>query len=180
MVAALHAMQPPCILVILVILDHSLIFRVIIPDVVLMQLSSWEWAHSCSEHVEDSNKHINKKLCVKLVTYKNFLWCFSAEKFYNNSTLRWSIQELFAGMVRPHMVYYALILSIAMKQSTCQHTHFMATSDPQNELFRSSNREQYVNTEKPFISDTSSSLLCTAYSKHCCTLLWWMFAINAI
>jgi len=34
-------------------------------------------------------------------------------KFYNNSCLHWSIQELFAGMVSPHMVYYALILSIA-------------------------------------------------------------------
>jgi hypothetical protein len=30
----------------------------IIPDVVLIQLSSWGWAHSCSKHVEDSNKHI--------------------------------------------------------------------------------------------------------------------------
>jgi hypothetical protein len=52
------AMQPRCILVILVILDHSLIFRVIIPDVVWIQLSSWGWAQSCSKHVEDSNKHI--------------------------------------------------------------------------------------------------------------------------
>jgi len=33
-------MQPRCILVILVILDHSLIFRVIIPEVVFTQLSS--------------------------------------------------------------------------------------------------------------------------------------------
>jgi hypothetical protein len=31
---------------------------VIIPEVVLIQLSSWGWAHSCSKHVEDSNKHI--------------------------------------------------------------------------------------------------------------------------
>jgi len=76
-----------------------------------------------------------------LVTYQNFLWCFSAEKFYNNPTLHRSIQELFAGMVRPHMVYYALILNIATKQSTGQHTYRMATSDPQNELFSSSNRE---------------------------------------
>jgi len=28
------------------------------PKVVLIQLSSWRWAHSCSKHVEDSNKHI--------------------------------------------------------------------------------------------------------------------------
>jgi len=24
---------------------------------VLIQLSSWRWAHSCSKHLEDSNKH---------------------------------------------------------------------------------------------------------------------------
>ena len=30
----------------------------IIPDVVLIQLSSWGWAHSCLKHVEDSNKNI--------------------------------------------------------------------------------------------------------------------------
>jgi len=29
----------------------------IIPDVVLIQLSCWGWAQSCSKHVEDSNKH---------------------------------------------------------------------------------------------------------------------------
>jgi hypothetical protein len=28
------------------------------PEVVLIQLSSWRWAQSCSKHVEDSNKHI--------------------------------------------------------------------------------------------------------------------------
>ena len=36
----------------------------IIPDVVLIQLSSWGWAHSCSKHVEDSNKHtIEETVC---------------------------------------------------------------------------------------------------------------------
>jgi len=34
------AMQPRCNPIILVILDHSLIFRVIIPEVVFIQLSS--------------------------------------------------------------------------------------------------------------------------------------------
>ena len=38
--------------------NHSIIFRVIIPDVVSIQLSFWGWAQSCSKHVEDSNKHI--------------------------------------------------------------------------------------------------------------------------
>jgi len=31
---------------------------VIIPDVVLIQLSSWGWAQDCSKHVQDSNKRI--------------------------------------------------------------------------------------------------------------------------
>jgi hypothetical protein len=52
------ALQPQCIIVILVILDHSLIFRVIIPEVVFIQLSSWGWAHRCLKHVGDSNKRI--------------------------------------------------------------------------------------------------------------------------
>jgi hypothetical protein len=29
-----------------------------IPEIALIQLSSWRWAQSCSKHVEDSNKHI--------------------------------------------------------------------------------------------------------------------------
>ena len=33
----------------------------IIPEIVLIQLSSWGWAHSCSKHVEDSDKHIIEK-----------------------------------------------------------------------------------------------------------------------
>jgi hypothetical protein len=35
--------------------------RLIITEVVLIQLSSWGWAQSCSKHVEDSNKHIIKE-----------------------------------------------------------------------------------------------------------------------
>jgi hypothetical protein len=31
-------------------------YRVIMPEVVFIQLSSWGWAHSCSKHVEDLNK----------------------------------------------------------------------------------------------------------------------------
>jgi len=34
----------------------------IIPEVVLIQLSTWGWAHSCSKHVEDSNKHIIEEI----------------------------------------------------------------------------------------------------------------------
>jgi hypothetical protein len=35
---------------------------VIIPEVVLIQLSSLGWAQSCSKHVEDSNKHIIEEI----------------------------------------------------------------------------------------------------------------------
>jgi len=41
---------------------------VIIPDVVLIQLSSWGWAHRCSKHVEDSNKHVIEEI-VRQVGY---------------------------------------------------------------------------------------------------------------
>jgi len=30
--------------------------------VVLIQLSSWRWAQSCSKHVQDSNKHIIEEI----------------------------------------------------------------------------------------------------------------------
>jgi hypothetical protein len=49
-------------------LDHSLILRVIIPDVVLIQLSSWGWARSCLKHVEDSNEHVVEEI-VRQVGY---------------------------------------------------------------------------------------------------------------
>jgi hypothetical protein len=47
----------------------------ITPEIVFIQLSSWGWTHSCSKHVEDSNKRIIVKLCVTLVTYQNWLKC---------------------------------------------------------------------------------------------------------
>jgi hypothetical protein len=43
--------------------------RVIIPEAVLIQLSSWRWAQSCSKHVEDSNKHIIEEI-VRQVGYQ--------------------------------------------------------------------------------------------------------------
>jgi hypothetical protein len=42
--------------------------KLIIPDVVLIQLSTWGWAHSCSKYVEDSNKHIIEEI-VRQVGY---------------------------------------------------------------------------------------------------------------
>jgi len=41
--------------------------RVIIPEVVFIQLSSWGWAHSCSEHVDDLNKLIIEEIVRKVV-----------------------------------------------------------------------------------------------------------------
>ena len=41
---------------------YSRYFRVIIPEVVLIQLSFLGWAQSCSKHVEDSNKHIIEEI----------------------------------------------------------------------------------------------------------------------
>ena len=60
-VKVLWTMKLGCTLVILVILDHSLAFRVIIPEVVLIQLPSGGWEQSGSKHVKDSNKHIIKE-----------------------------------------------------------------------------------------------------------------------
>ena len=54
-------------LAILVILDHSIVFRMIIPEVVFIQLSSWEWAHSCLKRVEDSNKRIIEEIVRQIV-----------------------------------------------------------------------------------------------------------------
>jgi hypothetical protein len=39
-----------------------------LPEVVLIQFTSWGWAHSCSKHVEDLNKHIIEKI-VRQVGY---------------------------------------------------------------------------------------------------------------
>ena len=55
-------MRLRCVLAILVILDHTIVFRLIIPEVVLIQLSSWRWAQSCSKHVDASNKHIIEEI----------------------------------------------------------------------------------------------------------------------
>jgi hypothetical protein len=52
-VKVLWTMRLGCTLVILVILDHSLAFRVIIPEVVLIQLPSAGWEQSGSKHVKD-------------------------------------------------------------------------------------------------------------------------------
>ena len=40
----------------------------IIPDVVLIQLSYWGWAQICWKHVDDSNKHIIEEI-VRQVGY---------------------------------------------------------------------------------------------------------------
>ena len=49
------------------VLDHAATGAGV-PNVVLIQLSSWGWAHSCSKHVEDSYKHIIEEI-VRQVGY---------------------------------------------------------------------------------------------------------------
>jgi hypothetical protein len=56
---------------------------VIIPDVVLIQLSSWGWAQGWSKHVEDSNRHIMEE-SVHQVGYLLELYNDAqSEKVYN-------------------------------------------------------------------------------------------------
>ena len=47
---------------------QPLTHRLIIPEVILIQLSSWGWAYSCSKHVEDSGKHTIEEI-VRQVGY---------------------------------------------------------------------------------------------------------------
>ena len=49
---------------------------VTIPNVVLMQLSSWRWAQHRSKHVEECNKYIEiKNLCIKLLKKDyHYIW----------------------------------------------------------------------------------------------------------
>jgi hypothetical protein len=58
-----HPQEDKCInttsrIITLNAIDHSTVFRVITPEVVLIHLSSWGWAQSCWKHVEESNKYI--------------------------------------------------------------------------------------------------------------------------
>jgi hypothetical protein len=47
---------------------EPVIFRVIVPEVVFAQFSSWGWTQSCSEHVEVLNKRILEEI-VRQVDY---------------------------------------------------------------------------------------------------------------
>jgi hypothetical protein len=73
--------------------------RAIISEFVFTQLSSWGWAHSCSKHVNDSNKCIIEKLCVKLVTDQNntsmFMKFNVRGRHWNHSHLYFSFQFQF-------------------------------------------------------------------------------------
>jgi len=61
--------------------------RVIIPGVVLIQLSSWGWAHSFLKHVEDSNKDIIEET-VRQVCYLPELYEYArSEKYKKNCTI---------------------------------------------------------------------------------------------
>jgi len=56
---------------------------VIIPDAVLIQLSSWRWALSYSKHVEDSNKRITEEI-VPQVGYLPELYEDARSEKYKN------------------------------------------------------------------------------------------------
>jgi len=63
--------------------------KVIIPEVVLIQLSSWGWAHSCSKHVEDSNKPVIEEI-VSQVDYLPELYEDALSEKYNiKNTFYW-------------------------------------------------------------------------------------------
>jgi hypothetical protein len=42
--------------------ENNWVVRGIVPEVVLVQLSPWRWAQSCSKHVVDSNEHITGEI----------------------------------------------------------------------------------------------------------------------
>jgi hypothetical protein len=93
-----------CVLAILVILNHSVVFRVIIPEVVLIQLSSWGWAQCCSKHIEDSNKHIIKKIVHQVGNHPELYEDARSEKYkihlsllhgHNKTDKRWETKFVF-------------------------------------------------------------------------------------
>jgi hypothetical protein len=55
---------------------------------------SWWWVRCCSKHVENWNKHAEKKLCVRLVIYKN-----CAEMHGQQNIKLWEIWGSRGGMV---------------------------------------------------------------------------------
>jgi hypothetical protein len=58
---------------------------VIIPDV-LIQLSPWRWAQSCSKHVEDSNNHIIEEIVRQVGHLPELYEDTRAEKYKIQST----------------------------------------------------------------------------------------------
>jgi hypothetical protein len=64
--------------------------RVIIPEVVLIRLSSWEWTQSCSKHVEDSKKYVIEEIVRQIGYLPELYEATRSEKYKvkNMSTMR--------------------------------------------------------------------------------------------
>ena len=72
--------------------NHSeIVFRVVIPEVVFIQLSSWGWAHSSSKHVEDSNKHIIEEIVRRVVYLPELSEDARSEKYKKKKLLELSV-----------------------------------------------------------------------------------------
>jgi len=64
------------------------------PEVVLIQLSSWGWGHSCSKRVEDSNKRIIEEIVHHVGYLPEFASNFSSDPRIEVQ-LNWKIQVFF-------------------------------------------------------------------------------------
>ena len=54
-----------------------------IPDVVLINLFSWWWAHGCPKHVENINKHTLKRNCVSSWLFTKIIPRCTVNRTYN-------------------------------------------------------------------------------------------------
>jgi hypothetical protein len=73
---------------------------VIIPDAVLIHLSSWGWAHGCSKHVEDSNKHIIEETVCQVGYLPELYEDAQCEKYKILRKINKTWLELWAGDYR--------------------------------------------------------------------------------
>jgi len=103
-----------CVLAILITLDYSIVFRVIIPEVVLIQLYSLGWAQSCSKHVEDSNKHIIEETMRQVGYLPELYEDIQLEKYKLWLTLRRLMSYIY--------IYGAPILDVSRSHTTTQHS----------------------------------------------------------
>ena len=75
------------------VLDHAATGAGV-PNVVLIQLSSWGWAHSCSKHVEDSYKHIIEEIVSSWLPTRIIRRCTARKIYIKNVPLCWLENKL--------------------------------------------------------------------------------------